>query len=424
MTVKILSSVVSGKIKAPPSKSLTHRAIFIASLSCGTSRISNWLDCDDTRATIDVCRALGRKIVIDREFLTIEGMGFKIIPRQRIINCRSSGTTLRFATAIAALSQKPITLTGCFNLRSRPIGELAKTLIGCRANISFLDNDGFPPVKVCADQLKGSTLHVNAKTSSQYVSAMLIVAPFFANGVTILISKDAHSVPYVTLTRIIMKKAGVNLVSNDPYHYYVPCGKYHPFKYHIEGDWTQASYFFAAAAITGGEVNVIGLSASSKQGDKAILNILQKMNCNINIMENGVTVSGDNLISLSYDMGNLPDIVQTVAVIAAKAKGETILNNIAHLKYKETDRLTKTAELLKKMGIKTRITNDSLIIKGGQPKGAIIDTYNDHRLAMSFAVLALGARGETIINNAEVVNKSYPEFWRDITAIGAKCQIL
>ncbi|MBI3379211.1 3-phosphoshikimate 1-carboxyvinyltransferase [Candidatus Gottesmanbacteria bacterium] len=412
MKVVIKPSKVSGTIVAPPSKSYTHRAIILAVLSAGNSLIKNALISNDTKATIEACKLLGAKIKRSGNNIEIEGTCGDF-PKKKspvTIDCHESGTTIRLMTGVATISSSKVVLTGDKRLMKRPIGELVRTLKSLGVNISASGNNQFSPVTIKGGSFKGGKINISGKMSSQFISALLLIAPF-AKKDTVMIVEDLKSKPYVDITLDMMKTFGVE-VEIDGNIYKVKAGqKYKAQKYTVEGDYSSASYFFAAAAITNSKITVKNLNPNSVQGDKYFLEVLKQMNTK-------------NLHGIDVNLENYPDIVPSVAIVAAKASGETRINNIKHLRTKESDRIQSVVSQLSKMRIKVKTTDDSMIISGGNLKGALIDTFNDHRIAMSMAIAGLAAKGETIINNAEVVNKSYPDFWKDLEKVGAKIKII
>ena len=402
MNITLQPSIISGKITAPASKSYTHRAVILASLAKGTSHISNALISDDTTATIEACKSLGATIAIDRKNnLIITGFDGKPKPISTQLDCKSSGTTLRLMTAVSALSSQKIVITGSKRLRERPMDELTdalNTLIKHR----------------------GGEITLWGTISSQFVSALLIISPYMMQPVTMVVTELARSKPYIDITIDMMEKFGVKVIRNGYKKFTVYPSSYSATQLEIEGDYSNASYFFAATAITGGKVTVTGLNPQSKQGDRFFLEILKMMGGTVTIEDKGITVFGKATKPIDSDLNDYPDIVQTVSVVAASIAGKSVIRNIAHLKRKETDRIAHTAEDIQKFGIKTEIADSTLTIFGGNPKGSVIDPHNDHRMAMSMAILGLVAHGETTIQNVEVVTKSFPEFWNNFKMIGAK----
>lgn len=422
MNVKITKSKVEGTITIPPSKSITHRAIIIASLASGKSVIKNMLLSDDTKCTIEALRSLGVEIEQNGNTLTIHGSKGKLIAPKTPISVGNSGSTMRMLSAVAALAKGKTVLTGEKRLLDRPMGDLLNALksVGIRSN--SIENNNCPPIAIAGGTINGGTVHVRGDVSSQYISALLLIAPFAENSMTIVVDGKLRSKPYIALTIAVMKTFGVEVKNNNFQTFTVQKGQtYKSKEYIVEGDYSSASYFFAAAAITGGKVAIEGLNPNSAQGDKFFLDLIERMGCDVSLHSNKISVKGNqNLNSIEVDMGDYPDIVQTLAAVAANARGKTMITNIEHLKHKESDRIETTLSELKKMGIDCSFDSNSLNITGGKPKGAVINTHNDHRVAMSFTVAALGGKGETIIQNAEVVNKSYPDFFNDLKKLGAK----
>jgi 3-phosphoshikimate 1-carboxyvinyltransferase len=273
-----------------------------------------------------------------------------------------------------------------------------------------LRGDSCPPV-IIQGGLKGGRAALSGKVSSQYVSALLFIGPLAPEGVKIEITDELVSRPYVDLTLEVLEDFGISYYREGYRFFQVPGGQvYQPLDYAIEADASSASYFWAAAAITGGKVTITNLSMDSCQGDAAFPRVLARLGCAVESSEAGLTVQGGPLTGITVDMAAMPDLVPTLAVVAALAQGETVITGVAHLRHKESDRLAAVATELQKMGIAARETADGLIIPGGTPHGTAIDTYQDHRLAMSFAVAGLKVPG-VVINDPGCVAKSFPDFW-------------
>ncbi len=406
MNIKIYPSKIKGTITAPPSKSVTHRAIIIASLAHGESIINNALLSEDTMYTINGLKSLGVSIRQKNQTLIIKGNGGNLKAPSEEIFVGNSGSTLRMLTAVSSLASGKTIITGEKRLLARPMGDL----------LDAIQQRGIR---------NGGEIKVRGDISSQYISSLLLIAPFAKKTVQITIEGNLRSKPYVALTIALMKIFGVDVTNKNFREFIVPGNqRYIAQNYTIEGDYSSASYFFAAAAVTQRKVTVKNLNTKSIQADSYFLDILEKMGCSVQKNIDSLSVEGSSkLKGVSVDMNDYPDIVQTLSVVAAFAKGDTHITNIGHLKDKETDRISATANELIKMGITVKATNDTLTITGGKPKGATIQTYNDHRMAMSFAIAGLGATGKTSVQQAEVVIKSYPNFWEDLKSIGAKIEI-
>lgn len=426
MRLRIKPSKVSGTVSAPPSKSYTHRALILGSLAQGETVIENFLASDDTRYTIDACRSLGIKIQTDGKTVRITGTGgkFSVLPGKETIFVGNSGSTIRMAAPLAALAGTRVVFDGEARLRQRPVGDLLSALKSLGVQVASIDRDGYPPIEVKGGKLLGGEVAVSGMTSSQHISSILMIAPYAERDVRIKIIDGLHSRPYVDVTIDAMRQFGVEVENHSYKEFTVASGqRYRGQRYKIEGDFSSAAYFFAMAAIGSGPINVSNLKADSAQGDRYFLDILTRMGCSVHYSEGQVRVTRDRMLTgLNLDMGDYPDIVPPLAAVAAFARGKTEITNIGHLRYKETDRVNDTATELSKMGIRVEVTESTMSIEGGRPKGAVIETYNDHRMAMSFATAALFAEGDTIINGAEAVSKSYPGFFSDLARMGASIE--
>ncbi len=428
MRVRITPSSLSGVVAAPPSKSYTHRAVILATLAAGETVIENPLLSDDTLYTIDACRLLGAAIKQEGNLLRVTGTGgrLKAVPEGQRIFAGDSGSTIRMIAPLAALAGTRVVLDGNAQLRQRPIGDLLEALESLGVRARSLTDNGCPPVEIQGGRLAGGEVTISGSVSSQYISALLMIAPYTERGIRLRIADGLHSRPYVDITLDVMRDFGVNATNRNYEEFLVEGGQgYRGRHYRIEGDYSQAAYFLAAGAIGGAPVSVSNLKTDSVQGDRYFLSILAQMGCLVEHQKGQVTVSRSNeLKGLTLDMGDYPDIVQTVAVVAAYARGKTTLTNIGHLRFKETDRIGDTAIELGRMGIRTEVAEDAMMIYEGKPKGAEIEAHDDHRMAMSFAIAALFADGASVINGAEAVTKSYPQFFADLTRLGAKIEEL
>jgi 3-phosphoshikimate 1-carboxyvinyltransferase len=420
MNIQILPSKIRGVITAPSSKSLSHRALVAASLARGTSRIANILLCDDVKHTMEGLKKLGIRIERKGTSVTIHGTGGLLQPSHKPIHLGSSGTSMRFLTTLSALVPGETVLTGDTRLCERPMGDIMQPLKDQGVTVVSQRGNNCPPLTIRGGTLRGGEVQVGGDVSSQFISALLLVSPMAQNA-TIIHATNMHSTPYINLTVDIMKQFGVRITRPDRQTFIVKSGQaYKSGRHTIEGDFSSSSYLFAAAAITGSSITVNNLHSHSTQGDAYFLTLLSKMGCTVHMEKNCIHVSGTtSLSSINADLGDHPDIVQSLAVTAAFAKGKTVISNISHLKHKETDRLRSTVLELNAMGILASSDDHSLTIIGGHPKGAIIDTHNDHRMAMSFAVAGLAASGKTLIQHAEVVHKSHPSFFNDLASLGA-----
>ena len=428
MKIKITPSAVTGEVSAPPSKSYTHRAVIVASLAAGESVIENPLLSDDTLYTINACRSLGADIELKDNLLIISGTDgqIRVVPDSQKIFVGNSGSTIRMVAPLAALAPAKVVLDGDSRLRQRPLGDLVTALESLGVSIRSLGTNGYPPVEIQGGKLSGGEVTTTGGSSSQHISGLLMIAPYTEKGLTIKIAKGLHSRPYIDITLDIMQDFGIEALKQDYKEFLVKGGQgYNGKRYQIEGDYSSAAYFLAAGAIGGQPVTAKNLKANPAQGDKYLLHILSQMGCSVAHQKAAVTVSRhDKLKGITVDMGDYPDLVQTVAAVAAYAQGETKITNIGHLRFKETDRLSDTAAELGKLGIKVKVTDNAMVVYGGKPRGAEIETHNDHRMAMSLSIAALFAEGDSLINGAEAVTKSYPRFFTDLASLGAKIEEL
>jgi 3-phosphoshikimate 1-carboxyvinyltransferase len=400
------------EVTVPGSKSYTHRILIASALSAGACRIQNPLLSEDTLLTMQALRQMG--IHIDdtsRDQIIISGNNGMVRPCAEPIFLGNSGTSMRLLAAVAALGQGKITLTGTDRMAERPIQDLIDALEQLDVRIRSMNHNGCPPLEIIGQKMSGGPVNINCRTSSQYLSALLLIAPYTDRGLEIRVAGGPVSRPYVDMTVDVMDRFGV-AVSRDGYERFEVAGRqaYRAGAYPVEPDGSQAGYFWAAAAICGTDIKVKGVTADSRQGDVKFAELLATMGCEITTESDGIAVSGHPLKAADVDMGDMPDMVPTLAVVAAFAEGTTIIRNVSHLKAKESDRLASVVNELVKMGIDARCSTDELVVTGGNPHGAEIETYGDHRIAMSFAVAGLATPG-TFIRDENCVAKSFPDFW-------------
>ncbi len=401
---------VHATLTLPGSKSYTHRALIAAALARGESALSNPLQAEDTELTAQALTRLGAGVHWGPAAVRVQGAGGHWRPVSEPIYLGNSGTSMRFLTALAALGEGQYRLTGSPRLCERPMGELLTALGQLGVNAVSKLGDGCPPV-VIQGGLTGGRAQLSGAVSSQYLSALLFIAPLAPQGAEIEVTGELVSRPYVDLTLDVLGAFGITYYREGYRFFQAPGGQeYLARDYEIEADASSASYFWAAAALTGGRVTVTNLSLESCQGDIDFLSVLARMGCRIAQAPEGLTVVGGPLSGAQVDMSAMPDLVPTLAVLAGFAKGDTIITGAAHLRHKESDRLHAVATELGKMGISAEETPDGLVIRGGQPHAAAIETYEDHRVAMSFAVAGLKIPGIKITNPA-CVAKSFPDFW-------------
>jgi 3-phosphoshikimate 1-carboxyvinyltransferase len=399
-------------VTVPGSKSYTHRALIVSALSDGECEIQNGLDSEDTRLTRDALRLMGISIDQGLASWRVRGVHGRLQPCANPIFLGNSGTSMRLLAAVCALGTGKYILTGTPRMQERPIQDLLEGLHQIGVRTISLGRPGCPPIEIEAGTISGGLVSLNCGTSSQYLSALLLISPFTQNGMEIAVTEGPVSKPYIDMTIDIMNHAGVS-VSRDGYQQFQIDGNqgYRAGKFCVEPDISQAGYFWAAAAVTGATITVAGVSHDSRQGDLRLLDVLSSMECTTRVESDGISVTGGELGAVEVDMSAMPDMVPTLAVVAAFAKGKTVITNVGHLKAKESDRLGSVVAELKKLGIAAGCSDTAMWIEGGKPHGALIDPHNDHRLAMSFAVAGLKTP-EIRIENETCVEKSFPEFWK------------
>ena len=414
MNVKVKPSAVSGSVTAPPSKSMTHRTLSLAALAKGRSTIRNPLTADDTEATACVLEKLGVGMARGEEWVVD---GRDLHAPTGTLHCGDSGTTLRFMAAACALVDGDCQLIGRPSLSSRPVGPLldALTQLGVRSK----SRGGLPPVTIKGTgHILGGEARLPGNVSSQFVSALLAVAPLADSPVEITLTTNLESRPYVAMTVDAMRAFGVEAErSPDMTRLTAPLKSYRAAAVTVEGDWSSAAYPLAAGALAG-EATVRGLNLGSSQADKAILPLLGEMGAETHATDDTVRITSSALRGIEADLSDCPDLFPVVSALCAAAEGESRLTGLARLRLKESDRVAAMAEGLRHMGARVNYNIDSAKIKGRSLHGATVNPWGDHRIAMSLAVLALRAEGVTIINDAGCVSKSYPGFWGDLTAIG------
>ncbi len=408
-------STVDATIAVPGSKSLTQRALIAAALGNGTSKLVGPLASEDTSYTSKALEQMGVTVERGGDVWTVRGNGGRLKTPDKDIFLGNNGTATRFLTSVAALGHGSFCIDGEERMRERPIGPLMEALQGWGVDIASVKGTGCPPLQLHSRGLSGGATVLPEGKSSQYLSSLLLVAPYAAEPATLEVRGEVLSKPYVAMTLSVMSDFGISVECNEEFtSFVIPRGNYRAMEYEIEGDASNASYFWAAAAITGGRVTVSNVPVPSLQGDAGLVPLLARMGCEVKRDGGGITLTGrDRLDGITVDMGDMPDVVPTLAVVAAFAHGKTVINNIAHLRIKECDRLSAVLTELGKMGATVEEGQDFMVIhgNGGQDlHGAEIKTYNDHRMAMSFAVTGLRIPGVQILGEG-CVAKSFPDFW-------------
>lgn len=414
------SGPIEASVRPPGSKSITNRALVCAALANGKSVLSGALDSEDTRVMVDCLAKLGIQTEADwqNHQLIVHGTGAKIPNSAADLFVENSGTTIRFVTAMCALGSGQYRLDGIARMRERPIGDLIEALGQLGVQTKFEMAEGCPPLVMQTDGLPGGQVSIRGNISSQYLSGILMSLPMAQNDSAISVDGELVSKPYIEITKQVIASFGGQIDADEDYSSFrVPGGQvYQAQNYSIEPDASAASYFWAAAAITKGRVKVLGLTRESLQGDVAFVDCLKKMGCLIFEEADGITVQGSDLIGIDVDMNAISDTVQTLAAVALFAKGPTRVRGVAHNRHKETDRIADLATELRRVGAEVNEFEDGLEIIPGELRGAQVETYNDHRMAMSLALVGLRVPGIEILNPG-CTRKTYPKYFEDLAAI-------
>jgi len=387
-------------------------------LASGESVLRDAAICDDTGFMAEGLRALGAKVESAGTAFRIAGTGGSLRETGEALFLGNAGTAMRFLTAAACLGHGRYVLDGSPRMRERPIQYLLDALSSLGATVRSSEGNGCPPVEVECGGLEGGVVEMRGDKSSQYFTAILLAAPYAAHDVELRVGGDLVSKPYLDMTLDVMRDFRVTVERNGYESFTVRAGqRYDNREYTIEGDWSAASYFLAAAAITGGRVRVENVSAESRQGDKGFIRVLEQMGCGSKVGPEGVQIeSSGTLKGIDVDLNAMPDVAQTLAVAALFAEGETTIRNVANLRLKECDRISATATELKKLGATVEEFPDGLKIRPGELHGAEIDTYDDHRMAMSFALAGLRVPA-VIIKNPDCVTKTFPDYFKTLESI-------
>jgi 3-phosphoshikimate 1-carboxyvinyltransferase len=394
---------------------MTHRMTILGALAEKKTMIGLPLVCDDTLATLNAVKTLGAKIESGEDKWIVEGGSLKA-PGEAI-HCGESGTTLRLMTVVCALVDGCVTLTASPSLSRRPMGPLMDALSGLGVDVQ--GEAGYPPVTVCGKGgIGGGETTLPGHVSSQFVSALLLVAPMTRSPLMIRVTTPLQSWPYVEMTMDAMESFGVKASASPGRDVFTaPTRKYRASKVYVEGDWSSGSYLLAAGAV-GGEVTVGNLNAGSSQADTAILDILSRMGAELTVKGDEVTCSRSQLKAVKADFSDCPDLFPIVSALCTVAEGTSELTGLGRLRLKESDRVVAMSEGLTRMGAEVAEDGGAVRITGGTVTGAELNPYNDHRIAMSLGVLALAAEGETTILDAGCVTKSYPGFWVHLERLG------
>lgn len=424
MDICITPGKLSGTISAPPSKAVVHRAVICAALSRGKCLISGVEETNDMAATITAARALGADISLNGDTLTVTGLmnGNSKIPLFANINCGESGSTYRFFVPVAAALGVTTSFYGGGRLPDRPITPLTDALIKHGIRVEKTGDE----MLTVSGKLTGGRFELPGNVSSQYVTGLLFALPLLDEDSEIVLTSPLESKGYVDITLAALRMAGIDIEVKD--NIYSIKGKqvYCSTDSRVEGDYSSVAFWLCAGAVNS-DITVTGLSATSLQGDREIISVLQSFGANVAIDQNNgaVRVYPGDLAAIELDVSDIPDLVPVLAAVAAYAKGTTVLYNAGRLRVKESDRLAAVTAGLRALGAEVAEFEDRLEVTGKKKlSGGITDSFNDHRIAMAMSIAALGCEAKTVISGAECVNKSYPRFYDDFKALGGICDVV
>ncbi|GGP57688.1 3-phosphoshikimate 1-carboxyvinyltransferase [Shewanella saliphila] len=413
---------INGEINIPGSKSISNRALLLATLAKGSTTLTNLLDSDDIRYMLASLKQLGIQYSLsdDKTVCVVEGNGGPISSDSaQNLFLGNAGTAMRPLCAALTLGQGEFTLTGEPRMEERPIGDLVDALRQLGADVTYLKNEGFPPLTINATGLNGGDVEIAGDLSSQFLTALLMVAPLTKDSVNIKIKGELVSKPYIDITIALMKQFGVEVINHQYQRFEIKVGQQYvsPGKVLVEGDASSASYFLAAGAIQGGEVKVTGVGRLSIQGDVKFADALAKMGADIEWGDDYIIARKSPLTAIEMDMNHIPDAAMTIATAALFAKGTTKLTNIYNWRIKETDRLAAMTTELRKVGAIVDEGHDYITITPpDQLNTADIDTYNDHRMAMCFSMMAFAECGITI-NDPDCTSKTFPDYFAQFSRL-------
>ncbi len=414
-------------IAMPPSKAHTLRSLVLGALAEGTTLIRNPLLGEDQLHLIECLRGLGVAVRVNARDAThdsnsvieIDGCAGSFKPVADALDCGESGVAMNFLASLACLSTKPVTLTGKEGLLRRPVAEIVSGVRQLGGDVSFTSNDGYPPLMARPSGLAGGTARMSGIKTSQYFSSLAVAAALANADSLIVCVDDMAEKPYFDITVEMMRRFGASIAGGEYCEIAIPGRqRYRATEISVESDYSSASYFIAAAAVMESRVLLSGLSRDSVQGDRKIVEYARAMGCAADFTPEGLTVTGGGMRAIDESFRDTPDLVPTVAIMAAFAPGPSRLRDVAHLKFKECDRIDAIQDGLSRMGIDSRVEGDDLVIEGNPSRihGAAVSSYNDHRIAMSFAVAGLALDGQTI-DDGSCVKKSFPDFWERFSVL-------
>lgn len=405
-----------GTLRIPGSKSLTNRALMIAALAKGQSRLTGYLDSDDTKYMVQALKQLGVAIQYDGDQLKIIGCAGTLQAVSDEIYIENAGTAARFLTAALTLGQGRYILTGNRRMQERPMFDLISALNSIGANVVEQQTKGCLPIAIKATGFSGGDIAIDGRRSSQFVSALMMVAPFGKSDTKINIKHSLVSRSYVEMTAEVMKEFGVSCEFGPNHQIYIANEQvYRARSYHIEGDGSSASYFFALAAICKSHITIYGLTRTSTQGDLGFVDILAQMGCVVDRADDHISLRYGDLRAVEVDMNTMSDVAMTLAVVAIFAKGTTKIFNVGNMRLKECDRIRAIVTELRKLNVEVREWDDGFSVKGvGDQIEALtaceFDTYDDHRMAMALTLIGLRIDG-IVVNNPACVSKTFPRYF-------------
>ena len=422
MKCKIEKSKISGEVNCPANKSYTHRAIFLSALSDGKSIIKKVLHSNDTNATISACRAFGVEVNESDDTVSVENSIGSTV-QGSMINAQNSGTTLRIATAIAALSGGNTELTGDDSLKKRPMRPILDSLESL--GITTESNDGKPPITI-KGKIDGNYVNIKGDISSQFISALLIIAPRLESGLTIEIDGNVVSKPYIDLTITTMKKFGVDVKVVEPYKKYSILHQiYQPTTFIVPSDFSNLALLLSANVLLGDSLKIKISLGDLPQGDEAIVDILEQMGVNVTLDSETITTKSPELLDGGkFDLSNTPDLLPALAILVLKCKTQIEIFNVKHARYKETDRIAIICNELKKIGVIVTEKEDGMILKKGDLiNGVELNAHEDHRLFMAFSIVGM-LIGDCTVTDPDSASVSYPDFISDMQNCGARMSVV
>lgn len=421
MIVRVKGRELEGEVKAPPSKSYTHRAVAAALLTPGVSTINNPLYSRDTEATINAARLFGAELRLQKDSITLQGVDQPRTP-DNVVDAMNSGTTLRIMTCIAGLAKKGYTvLTGDESLRKRPMQPLLDALGQLNIRAWSTKLNGTAPVIVEAGEMGGECV-IRGDISSQFISGLLVAGCATDRGVKVRIDGELVSKPYVDATIMVMKAYGAAVEREGYRQFHAAPSRYHPTKFTVPGDYGLAGFMMAAPLVAGGSVKVSGLDPSLPQADYRIIEILKLMGASLHEDGDSVKIGGSEMRGIEIELQDSPDLLPIVAVLATVAEGKTKITGVRHARFKESDRISVLSSELSKAGARVEELPDGLIVNGGRLKQAKLDPRGDHRLFMAFTLLSLASNGEIEVLDPESASVSYPEFLEDLKRLGCEVE--